>query len=212
MSNEPGDAYRANPEPLNPDPTGQDPSAKDPAAGAKLRLQLAIFDVTRHAQGKSFDVILESLRSAFAAQGVGTPPGTWLESVASSAFYGEPYIIDFPAAVAADDAEPAPNKDIRDRLASRRELRELREEKLPAGTFPSARDWNVPADAVTHPRTAGPARQVTVSRTESGTRAVLTAVAVAMAVLITIRALQRSSRRLVPPTGSFSQRYGQKGQ
>ncbi|WP_284976802.1 hypothetical protein [Arthrobacter sp. efr-133-TYG-104] len=78
------------------------PSSKDPEADTKLQLQLAIFDVAKGAQGKSLETIMASRRSAFAARGVKSPPTTWLEAVASSASYGTPYIVDLPAAVAAD--------------------------------------------------------------------------------------------------------------
>jgi len=198
MSFDPGKARRANPEPLNPDPTGQDPSASDPGADAKLQLQQAIFEVTRDAQGRSLEDILESLRSAFADHGVEAPPNTWLESVASSAFYGEPYIIDFPAAIAADDAVSAPNEGVRDRLAFRRQLRQ---EKLPAGTFPSPADWEVPANEIAHSGTGG--HPATVSRTTSGARRLLAGIGVAMAVLVvTIRAARASSRRASLPVQS----------
>ena len=189
MSSNPDKAARANPEPLNPDPTGQDPSATDPAADAKLQLQLAIFDVTRDAQGKSLQEILQRLRSAFADHGVQTPPGTWLESVASSAFYGEPYIIDLPAAVAADNTLPAPSTDVRRRLAIRRQLRQ---EKLPAGTFPSPTSWDVPANEITHYRRSGHVHPITISRTARGTRMVLAAVGAVMAVLVAIRAVREA--------------------
>ncbi len=198
MSFNPDRTDHANPEPLNPDPTRQDPSATDPGADAKLQLQLAIFDVTRDAQGKSLEDILESLRSAFAAHGVESPPNTWLESVASSAFYGQPYIIDFPAAIAADAAVPAPNEDVRERLAFRRRLRR---EKLPAGTFPSPAEWEVPANEIARPGTAG--HPVTVSRTTSGTRMVLADIGVAMAVLVAIRAARGSGRRGSLPVQSL---------
>ncbi|MEV8039207.1 hypothetical protein [Arthrobacter sp. NPDC080082] len=123
------------------DPTGQDPAANDPDAEAKLQLQLAIFEVSKDSKGRSHDEIIKRLRAAFADHGVDEPPFTWLESVASSAYYGEPYIIDFPTALAADDVVAAPNEQVRERLETRRELRR---EKLPPGIFPSASDWNVP--------------------------------------------------------------------
>lgn len=201
MSFNPGKAGPVKPEPLKPDPTGQDPSASDPGADAKLQLQLAIFEVTRDAQGKSLEEILASLRAAFAAHGVDAPPNAWLESMASSAFYGEPYIIDFPAAIAADDAVPAPNKNARERLAYRRELRQ---EKLPAGTFPSPAEWEVPASAITHPRRSGHVHTVAVSRTPSGTRTVLVAVAAVMAVLIVIRAVRRPKHSPTRPVQSLN--------
>ncbi|MGN7200476.1 hypothetical protein [Arthrobacter sp. SAFR-044] len=195
MSSDPHKAGPVNAKPLSADPTGQDPAAKDPAAEAKLRLQLAIFDVTNNAKGKSLHEILESLRSAFATQGVETPPATWLESVASSAYYGEPYIIDLPAAIAADDAVSAPNKNVRDRLASRRKLRQ---KKLPAGTFPSPTDWDVPANEISHTGAPGHVHPVTVSRTRRGTRPILAAAGVAAAVIAAIVAVRGAGRRPVP--------------
>lgn len=128
------------------DPVVLDPDAQDPDAEEKLRLQLAIFDVSRDAGGRGLEEIRDMLLSAFAARGVAAPPATWVESVASSAFYGEPYIIDYPTAIAADDLEPAPNPDVRERLAARRELREV---QLPPGIFPSQEEWNIPANEVT---------------------------------------------------------------
>ena len=187
MNCSPDKAGLANPEPLNPDPTGQDPSAADPAAATKLLLQMAIFEVTRDAQGKSPQEILQRLRSAFADHGVQTPPGTWLESVASAAFYGEPYIIDLPAAVAADNILPAPSTEVRRRLATRRRLRQ---ERPSAGSFPSAASWDAPGDDITHHRNFRHVHPATISRTTSPTRMVLAAVGAAMAVLMALRAVR----------------------
>ncbi|MET3932191.1 hypothetical protein [Arthrobacter sp. OAP107] len=195
MNTNPRNNGSVNAEPLAVDPTGQDPAATDPAADAKLRLQLAIFEVTKDARGKGLDEILDRLRAAFAAQGVRTPPTTWLESVASSVFYGEPYIIDLPAAVAADAAVPAPSRLVRDQIASRRELRE---EKLPPGTFPSPADWQVPATEITRTGTAGREHQVRVSRPAGGNRAVLAAVSLAAAVVVSVLAVRGRRRRQVP--------------
>ena len=141
MNTDPSKSGAVNAEPLEGDPAGQDPTVNVPAADVKLQLQLAIFEASKDSEGKSLAEILERLRSAFAARGVAEPPATWLESVASSAFYGEPYLIDFPTAVAADSAVPAPNQEVRNRLAGRRGLRA---EKLPPGIFPSRDDWDVP--------------------------------------------------------------------
>lgn len=110
-------------EPLDPDSSGRDSAAgNDSGAEVRVQLQTAIFEVSKNSKGQSLDEILEKLRSAFAAHGVQEPPATWLEAVASSAVYGEPYIIDFPSAIAADDVVPAPKEDVRERIASRREL------------------------------------------------------------------------------------------
>lgn len=130
----------------NGDPVEQDPSAKDPAADEKVQLQLAIFEVTQDARGKSLGEIRQMLLAAFSRRGVEPPTGIWLDSVASAAFYGEPYIVDLPAALAADGVVPAPNEKVRSRLASRRRLRQQR---LPAGIFPSPAEWDVTDNEVT---------------------------------------------------------------
>lgn len=176
-----------NAKPPTQDLSGQDPAAADPDAEAKLQLQLAIFEVSKDAKGKSLDEIVKSLRSAFADHGVAEPPFTWLESVASSAYYGEPYIIDYPTAVAADDAVSAPDEEVRERLASRRELRA---EKLPPGTFPSASDWNVPD---VHGRGgAAPAKASKPASKRTAIPAVAGAIIAAAAVIVlTVRASKR---------------------
>ena len=146
MSTSPGSGNPPDATPLNPDPTGQDPSAKDPAAGEKAQLQAAIFEVTRAAGGRSLHEIREMLQAEFSRRGVKAPTTIWLDSVASAAFHGEPYIIDLPAALAAEAAVPAPNDGVRKRLARRRELRK---DKLPAGTFPPASAWELDSRDVT---------------------------------------------------------------
>jgi hypothetical protein len=146
MSSNPGSTNQAGGEPLDVDPTGQDPAAVDPGEDWKMQLQLAIFDVAPNAEGKNEDEIRDMLLAEFSRRGIESPPGTWLDSVASSAFYGEPYIVDLPAAVAADAVEPAPTEDVRERLASRRELQQ---EKLPEGILPAPSEWNIPANEVT---------------------------------------------------------------
>jgi hypothetical protein len=198
MTSNPDNGGSINAKPLKVDPTGQDPAAKDPAADVKLQLQLAIFDVTKDAQGKSLEEILQRLRSAFAAHGVRTPPGTWLESVASSAFYGEPYIIDLPAAIAADAVVPAPDGEVADRLAVRRELRE---EKLPPGTLPSPADWDVPANEITRTGRTDRAPSVAVSRSRGANGTAMVAVAVAAAVAVAVLAVRGSRRPPFAPAG-----------
>ncbi|MGK3647169.1 hypothetical protein [Pseudarthrobacter enclensis] len=193
MNSNPGNSTHANPEPLNPDPT-----AKDPDSDAKLRLQLAIFDVTRNAEGKPLDEITESLQSAFAAHGVRTPPGTWLESVASSAFYGKPYIIDFPTAIAADNAVPAPDTNIRDRIAARRRLRQ---EKLPAGILPSPAAWKVSGNQATHAGKKDDIHPGIASRPANGRMVLAVAVGVVCA-LKAIRAVRGSQHRSASPVQS----------
>ena len=146
MSTSPGSGDPSDATPLNPDPTGQDPSATDPAAGEKAQLQAAIFQVARAAAGRSLHEIRELLQAEFSRRGVKAPTTIWLDSVASAAFHGEPYLIDLPAALAAEAAVPAPNDGVRKHLARRRELRQ---DKLPAGTFPPASAWELDSSDVT---------------------------------------------------------------
>lgn len=192
MSSNPGSTNHAGAEPLDADPSGQDPAATDPGADGKVQLQLAIFDVTRNAKGKAQDEIREMLRSEFARRGIESPPATWLDSVASSAFYGEPYIVDLPSAVAADAVVPAPAEDVREGLASRRRLRQ---EKLPAGILPAQSEWNVPANEVTGGST--PAAPLKPRAGWPG-GAILALAALAAAAVVAVAAA-RASRR---PTGS----------
>ena len=189
MSTNPGSTNHAGAESADVDPTGQDPSATDPMADEKVRLQLAIFEVTRDAGGKSLSEIREMLLAAFSRHGVEPPPGTWVESVASSAFYGEPYIVDLNAAVAADAVVPAPNDDVRERLASRRELQE---EKLPAGIFPASDEWNVPGGENAGGSTRTPSL-ATLTRWESG--AILALAALAAAAVVAVIAVRAGTGR-----------------
>ena len=168
---------------------GSTSGSRDRAWDDKVRLQLAIFEVTGDAGGKSLGEIRELLLAAFARQGVEPPPGTWVESVASSAFYGEPYIVDLSAAVAADAIVPAPNEELRERLASRRKLQQ---EELPAGIFPSRAEWNIPGSAPT----GGSSRTLSLTRREGG-MALAVAALVATAVVAFVAA--RVSRRPAGP-------------
>ena len=86
MSSNPDGTNQAGGEPLDVDPTGQDPAAVDPGEDWKMQLQLAIFDVTPNAVGKNEDEIRDMLLAEFRRRGIHSPPGTWLDSVASSAF------------------------------------------------------------------------------------------------------------------------------
>lgn len=198
MTTDPSKAGAVNAEPLTVDPTGQDPTVKDPAADAKLQLQLAIFEASKDSEGKSLAEILESLRSAFAARGVAEPPATWLESVASSAFYGEPYLIDLPTAIAADAAVPAPNQEVRNRLAARRELRA---EELPPGIFPSGNDWDVPI--LEAPAGAPePVNPAIISRRATRIAVGLALVGVvAAATVVVVQSARTSNRRRTPLPG-----------
>lgn len=189
MSTNPGSTDHAGGEPAGMDPALQAPGAGDPMADGKVRLQLAIFDVTRDAGGKSLSEIQEMLLAAFSRHGVEPPPGTWVESVASSAFYGEPYIVDISAAVAADAMVPAPNEDVRERLAARRGLQQ---EKLPAGILPAPDEWNIPANEVTG-GSASPAALQSLTGWKSG--AILGLAALAAAAVVAVVAVRAGTGR-----------------
>ena len=189
MSSETGSNVPARPKVANPpqDPAVLDPEAQDPDEDAKLKLQLAIFDVTRRgATGKSLEEIREMLMAAFAARNVAPPPFTWVESAASSAFYGEPYILDYPTAIAADDLEAAPDEAVRERLADRRKLREV---QLPEGILPAPSEWNIPANEVTGGRTSK------ASLARSNGAAALPLGALAAAGILAFLALRLSRRQ-----------------
>lgn len=194
MSSDPGRTNHAGGEPLDVDPTGQDPAVVDPEAHdpdgeAKLKLQLAIFDVIRRgATGKSLDEIREMLLTAFAARDVAPPPFTWVESAASSAFYGEPYIIDYPTAIAADDLEAAPDEAVRERLAARRKLRGT---QLPQGILPAPSEWQIPANEVT----GGGTRQATQAGRNGAAVLALVALAAGAVAVVALRLSRRPTGR-----------------
>src|SRR4051794_6445466 len=94
----------------------------NPTATRNVRRQLAIFEVAKRARGKSMAEIRQMLRQAFARHRVPSPPEPWMESVASEASYGEPYIVDLPAAQAADSMVEAPDAQVHGSLAGRRQL------------------------------------------------------------------------------------------
>lgn len=199
MSTSPGNA---NPpaQALNRDPTGQDPGAKDTTADEKALLQAAIFEVTRKADGSSLPGIKDRLQTEFARRGVQAPTPMWLDAVASAAFHGEPYIIDLPAALAAEAAVPAPNQEIRERLAARRELRE---EQLPPGIFPPASAWELDDNDVTRedPET-GRQDSRTVPAGRTSLWKILSAAAVVLVCFAAVRALAVNSVRRVRRPGS----------
>lgn len=109
----------------------------NPPQRNKVQLQLAIFEATRAAPGKTMAEIHEILRAAFTRRGLPSPPGPWLDAVASEAFYGKPYILDLPTAVTADGAVAAPDPQVQQTLAGRRLLRQA--EALPAADEHPAR-------------------------------------------------------------------------
>jgi hypothetical protein len=163
-----------------------------------MLLQSVIFEVAREAKGRSLPEIRDMLQSGFSRSGVTAPTNAWLDAVASAAFYGAPYIIDLPAALAADAAIAAPDPEMRERLASRRELRN---EKLPAGTFPPASAWELDDSEVTG-RTSGadPDARALLKRTRA-VRQILAAVAASTAFLLGIMVLRAAKARRRNTTG-----------
>jgi hypothetical protein len=160
---------------------------------SNVQLQMAIFEVTRDSQGKDLEDIKDRLRAEFARRGVEPPPPTWLDSVASAAFYGKSYIIDFPAALAADDAVPAPNEEVREQLETRRRLRQ---EKLPPGILPDPSEWELSPRDVTAGGTPGTAGKDSPGPSLGGrSTGLLLAVAGAAATLALAILAVRASRR-----------------
>ncbi|MFD1212158.1 hypothetical protein ACFQ36_08895, partial [Arthrobacter sp. GCM10027362] len=72
-----------------------------PATGHNIDRQLAIVKVARRARGRDIEEIKAMLREEFSRLGLPQQPGTWLEAVASEAWYGKPYVIDLGALEAA---------------------------------------------------------------------------------------------------------------
>ncbi|WP_314214087.1 hypothetical protein [Pseudarthrobacter equi] len=174
--------------------TNATPGTNEPEEDSHVQLQLAIFNVTRDAEGNDLEEIKEMLRAEFARRGVQSPPATWLDSVASAAFYGKPYIVDLPSALAADDAVPAPTGEVREQLELRRELRN---EKLPPGILPAASEWKLSPDEVTaaEPATTPGGRPAhSTEGSAAGHRPLLVAAALAAAGVLAFAAA-RASRR-----------------
>lgn len=174
--------------------TNATPGTNEPEEDSHVQLQLAIFNVTRDAEGNDLEEIKEMLRAEFARRGVQSPPATWLDSVASAAFYGKPYIVDLPSALAADDAVPAPTEEVREQLELRRELRN---EKLPPGILPAASEWKLSPDEVTAAEpapTPGGRPAHSTERSAVGLRPLLVAAALAAAGVLAFAAA-RASRR-----------------
>ncbi|WP_426763792.1 hypothetical protein ACP3TD_14950 [Pseudarthrobacter sp. 1G09] len=174
--------------------TNATPGTNEPEEDSHVQLQLAIFDVTRDAEGNDLEEIKARLQAEFARRGVQSPPATWLDSVASAAFYGKPYIVDLPSALAADDAVPAPTEGVREQLELRRELRN---EKLPPGILPAASEWKLSPDEVTTAEPAPSPGGRPAHGTEgnaAGFRPLLVAAALAAAVVLAFAAA-RSTRR-----------------
>jgi hypothetical protein len=94
-----------------------------PANPNNVQRQLAIFDVVRRAPGKSLPQIKAMLIKAFAERALSRQPGAWLDAVASEAAYGKPYLIDLPAAVAANSISAAPDPEVESDLRKRGILR-----------------------------------------------------------------------------------------
>jgi hypothetical protein len=163
----------------------------NPAAQRNVQRQLAIFEVASRARGKSMAEIKQMLREAFARRRLPGQPGTWLDSVASEASYGEPYIVDLSAAETADSMEQAPDARVHRSLAWRRQLWQLAGRSAGAGR---------PDDPAQPGRRAGRARRRAVPITNEGLAAVRAIVAgaialtAALAVVMAVRMVGRRRR------------------
>lgn len=97
-----------------------------PANADNVQRQLAIFDVVKRAPGKTLSEVKAMLTKAFTERGLSRQPEPWLDAVAAEASYGKPYLVDLPAAVAADSITAAPDRLVEVALGERRVLRESR--------------------------------------------------------------------------------------
>jgi hypothetical protein len=94
-----------------------------PANADNVQRQLAIFDVVKRAPGKTLSEVKAMLTTE---RGLSRQPEPWLDAVAAEASYGKPYLVDLPAAVAADSITAAPDRLVEVALGERRVLRESR--------------------------------------------------------------------------------------
>ncbi|MET3811794.1 class I SAM-dependent methyltransferase [Arthrobacter sp. UYEF3] len=131
-----------------------------PANADNVQRQLAIFDVVKRAPGKSLSEIKAMLSKAFAERGLTRQPGPWLDAVASDAAFGKTYIVDLPAAVAADSIETVPDPQLE---AALRERRILRSESVTEGQE-SERVMQSGEDGPTNDEAAHPAWTSDASR------------------------------------------------
>jgi hypothetical protein len=131
-----------------------------PANPDNVQRQLAIFDVVKRAPGKSLSEIKAMLSKAFAERGLTRQPRPWLDAVASDAALGKTYIVDLPAAVAADSIETVPDPHLE---AALRERRTLRSESI-AEAQESERVMQPAEDSPTNGEAAHPAWTSDTSR------------------------------------------------
>ncbi|MDQ0754654.1 hypothetical protein [Arthrobacter sp. B3I4] len=159
-----------------------------PANPDRVQQQLAIFDVVRRARGKSLAEVKTMLTKAFADRGLPRQPDLWVDAVASEAAYGKPYIVDLPAAVAADSITNAPDPKVEEILRDRRQLRSESDTEDPeAGPATKAAQREAIDDAA-HPRGGAGVRPLTLLGF------VAAAAAIALAAAAARAALRRSSR------------------
>lgn len=171
-----------------------------PARSENVQRQLAIFDVARKAHGRSLPEIKKMLTDAFARRGLSRQPGPWLDAVASEALYGEPYIVDLPAAVAADTEVNAADPQIHEALRRRRVLRAsgaaMASRSVPSTDTTAAVEGSLPR------RTPLPRRTARSAQGRSGTlfspgmrmRKLLWALAAAVAAALVGAALRAKKR------------------
>lgn len=88
---------------------------------SNVEFQQAIIEVARRGRGKKANEIVQMLRAAFARRRLPAPPGPWMESVASEAARGKPYVVDVPTAKAMGSTLDAPGAYAQDAPARRGE-------------------------------------------------------------------------------------------
>jgi hypothetical protein len=156
-----------------------------------VQRQLAIFEVARQARGKNITEIKQMLREAFARRRLTAPPGTWLESVASEASYGKPYIVDLDSAETATTVAPAPDAIVQQSLQQRLRLRMPRRRPAGAGRHSAAPEQTGAAGT----------RRRAASGTDENLAAVRALVAGAVALTLAAAAVMLVRSRRHPAAG-----------
>lgn len=111
---------------------------------SNVEFQQAIIEVARHGRGKKANEIVQMLRAAFARRRLPSPPGPWMESVASEAARGKPYVVDVPTAKAMGSTLDAPGAYAQDAPARRGEPGEAADVAGASGGSHGSRTRQVP--------------------------------------------------------------------
>ncbi|GAA5189729.1 hypothetical protein GCM10023346_05140 [Arthrobacter gyeryongensis] len=180
-----------------------------PANPNNVQRQLAIFDVVRRARGKSLPQIKAMLTKAFTERGLSRQPGAWLDAVASEAAYGKPYIVDLPAAVAANSIAAAPDPQVEDDLRKRGILRRSENSTGSQHPSPAATKTTDEGEESGHPATpaaearnkrdAAHPRRASDTSTRTVLRLIASALLIASAATAVGVALRQRRRRPTSP-------------